>query len=153
MQSAMQVDYRAMFYTAPCLTLPKTRSTTRSCYTGVDLANKKGADLQGMNSEKHLIFVCFVLSVEEFYYKNGSCGNLPHFKFQLKQPRLLYPQSRALWQLLLIYCCAILSASGGGAILNMGELRKGRGRCWAHKPYPRFGTDATCQLQTFMLDF
>ena len=78
------VDYRATFYTAPCLTLPKTRTTTQSCYTGVDLANKKGVDLEGLNSEKHLIFACFMLSVVECYSKNGSRGNLPHFKFQLK---------------------------------------------------------------------
>ena len=52
------VDYRATFYTAPCLTLPKTHTTTQSCYTGVDLANKKGVDLEGLNSDLFLRASC-----------------------------------------------------------------------------------------------
>ena len=33
------------------------------------------------------------------------------------------------------------------------RVAEGRGEVLGLKPYPRSATDATCQLQTFMLDF
>ena len=38
----------------------------------VDLARKKGVGLKEINSKECLIFVCFALSIEECYYRNGT---------------------------------------------------------------------------------
>ena len=113
-----------MFYTAPCLTLPKTRSTTRSCYTGVDLANRRGRTCREWIQRSTLFLCALCWAWKNFTTKTALVAIYRILNFNWSSLDFYICGVGPYDLLLLIYCSAVLSASGVGQYWTWASCRR-----------------------------